>query len=148
MTKLYDGTNYYTAASTVTFPFDTWSVERIEVLKGPASVLYGEGGIGGAINVIPRRPEREQSGEVRLIAGEDSTNFIGVDYTNGIGDAAALSCRLQQQPIRQLGSTERRQQSRDAGARRFSGTSATTSFCRRGSTAASRTRCVISASPS
>ncbi len=59
VTKLYDGTHYYTAASTITFPFDTWGVERIEVLKGPSSVLYGEGGIGGAINIIPRRPQRE-----------------------------------------------------------------------------------------
>ena len=46
VTKLYDGTNYYTAFGTVTVPFDVWGVERIEVLKGPASVIYGEGGIG------------------------------------------------------------------------------------------------------
>jgi iron complex outermembrane receptor protein len=90
VTKLFDGTNYYNAAGTVTFPFDTWSIERIEVLKGPSSVLYGEGGIGGAINIIPRRPQRERSGQVRLIAGEDSTAFVGVDYTDGIGDAGAF----------------------------------------------------------
>ena len=87
MTKLYDGTNYYNAASTVTFPFDTWSVERVEVLKGPSSVLYGEGGIGGAINVIPRQPQREQSGNARVILGEDETQFIGVGYTNALGAA-------------------------------------------------------------
>ena len=90
VTKLYDGTNYYNAASTVTFPFDAWSVERVEVLKGPSSVLYGEGGIGGAINVIPRRPQRDASGDVRVIAGEDSTQFIGIDYTNALGDSAAF----------------------------------------------------------
>ncbi len=90
VTKLYDGTSYYNAAGTVTFPFDTWGVERVEVLKGPSSVLYGEGGIGGAINVIPRRPQREARGDVRLIAGEDSTQFIGLDYTNGLGDSAAF----------------------------------------------------------
>jgi iron complex outermembrane receptor protein len=90
VTKLYDGTSYYNAASTVTFPFDTWGVERVEVLKGPSSVLYGEGGIGGAINVIPRRPQRESSGDVRLIVGEDSTQFVGIDYTNALGDSAAF----------------------------------------------------------
>jgi iron complex outermembrane receptor protein len=90
VTKLYDGQNYYNAAGTVTFPFDTWSVERVEVLKGPSSVLYGEGGIGGAINVIPRRPQREQSGEVRLVAGGYGTQFVGVDYTNALGDAGAF----------------------------------------------------------
>jgi iron complex outermembrane receptor protein len=90
VTKLYDGTNYYSAASTITFPFDTWGVERVEVLKGPSSVMYGEGGIGGAINVIPRRPQRDRSGDVRVIAGEDGTQFLGLDYTNALGESAAF----------------------------------------------------------
>ena len=90
VTKLYDGSSYYTAAGTITFPFDTWGVERVEVLKGPSSVLYGEGGIGGAINVIPRRPQRSRQGDVRVIVGEDSTQFVGVDYTSALGDSAAF----------------------------------------------------------
>ena len=90
VTKLYDGTNYFTSAGTITFPFDTWGVERIEVLKGPSSVLYGEGGIGGAINIIPRRPQRERSGDVRVIMGEDSTAFVGLGYTAGLGDSTAF----------------------------------------------------------
>jgi len=89
VTKLYDGINLYNAAGTMTFPFDTWSVDRVEVLKGPASVMFGEGGIGGAINVIPRRPERDKSGEVRLIGGEDGGQFVGIDFTNALGDSAA-----------------------------------------------------------
>lgn len=54
--QLYDGLRLYVAAGTVTFPFDPWMAERIEVLRGPASVLYGEGAIGGAVNVAPRAP--------------------------------------------------------------------------------------------
>ena len=92
VTKLYDGTEYYNAASTITFPFDTWSIERIEVLKGPSSVLFGQGGIGGAINVIPRKPERDGSGAVRVLAGEDSTTFLGIDFTGPLGDT--LSYRI------------------------------------------------------
>jgi iron complex outermembrane receptor protein len=90
VTKLYDGTSYFTAAETITFPFDTWGVEQVEVLKGPSSVLYGEGGIGGAINIIPRRPQRERAGDVRVIMGQDSTAFVGLDYTAGLGDSAAF----------------------------------------------------------
>lgn len=41
--QLYDGNRMYTGMGTVTFPVDTWSVERVDVLRGPASVLYGEG---------------------------------------------------------------------------------------------------------
>ncbi len=55
--RLYDGLRQYGGIG-VTFPFDTWSVERIEVLRGPASVIYGDGAIGGVINVIPKKPTR------------------------------------------------------------------------------------------
>ena len=89
VTKLFDGTNYYNAWNTISFPFDTWSVERIEVLKGPSSVLYGEGGIGGAYNVIPKRPQQEPSGDMRVSIGEDATRFIGVGLTGGLNDSLA-----------------------------------------------------------
>jgi iron complex outermembrane receptor protein len=89
VTKLYDGTHYFTAAGTITFPFDTWGIEQIEVLKGPSSVLYGEGGIGGAINVIPRTPQFDRSAAVRLALGQDSTSFIGIDYTDALSDSVA-----------------------------------------------------------
>ncbi len=89
VTKLFDGTNYYTAAGTLTFPFDIWGVERIEILKGPSSVLYGEGGIGGAINIIPKRPQQEHGGNVRLTMGEDDTTFLGIDLTGGLTDTLA-----------------------------------------------------------
>ena len=89
VTKLYDGSNYYNAFNTITFPFDTWGIERIEVLKGPSSVLYGEGGIGGAFNVIPKRPQWEPSADLRMSTGEDDTRFIGVGLTGGLTDTLA-----------------------------------------------------------
>jgi iron complex outermembrane receptor protein len=52
--QLYDGMRLYVAAGTITFPFDPWTVDRIEALRGPASVMFGEGAIGGAINVVPK----------------------------------------------------------------------------------------------
>jgi hemoglobin/transferrin/lactoferrin receptor protein len=43
--------------------YDTFGVERIEVLKGAASVLYGTDAFGGVVNVITRNPkEREEFG--------------------------------------------------------------------------------------
>jgi iron complex outermembrane recepter protein len=54
--RLYDGTRISPGNGSVTFPFNMWSVDRIEVLHGPASVLYGEGAIGGAINIVPKKP--------------------------------------------------------------------------------------------
>lgn len=59
--QLYDDVRLYPGAGTVTFPTDPWTVERIEVLRGPASVLYGQGAIGGAVNVISKKPNAERT---------------------------------------------------------------------------------------
>lgn len=51
---LYDGL-VIGPANMTSRPRDTWNLDRIEILKGPASVLYGEGAIAGAINLPVRR---------------------------------------------------------------------------------------------
>ncbi len=89
VTKMFDGTSYYNAFNTITFPFDTWGIERIEVLKGPASVLYGEGGIGGAYNVIPKRPRQDPGGDLRVSVGENDTRFLGLGLTGGLAENLA-----------------------------------------------------------
>jgi iron complex outermembrane recepter protein len=55
--QLVDGVRLFPVAGTITFPTDPWTVDRIEVLSGPASVLYGQGALGGAVNVITRKPD-------------------------------------------------------------------------------------------
>jgi iron complex outermembrane receptor protein len=65
--QLYDGVRLFPVAGTITFPVDPWNAERIEVLSGPASVLYGQGALGGAVNVVTRAPNptrTEMSGEI------------------------------------------------------------------------------------
>lgn len=40
-------------------PVDAFLLERVEILKGPASLLWGEGAIGGAVNLVPKSPFSE-----------------------------------------------------------------------------------------
>lgn len=76
VTQLYDGVKPY-GAGALTFPFDTWSVERIEVLRGPASVIYGEGAIGGVVNIIPKKPTRGAiQQEVQIGVGSENTAHL------------------------------------------------------------------------
>jgi iron complex outermembrane receptor protein len=76
---LYDGTRLYVGSGTLTFPFDTWSAQRIEVLRGPASVMYGEGAIGGAINVISKMPLTTQRNEAEISLDTNLTRRLAVD---------------------------------------------------------------------
>jgi iron complex outermembrane receptor protein len=88
--QLFDGDQLFVGAGTVTFPFDPWTVERIEVLGGPASVLYGNGAIGGAINVVPRKPNpftREST--VRVAAGSYNTWRGAIDTSGPITNSTS-----------------------------------------------------------
>ncbi|UYC14625.1 TonB-dependent siderophore receptor [Xanthomonas campestris pv. phormiicola] len=46
--------------------FNTWNLERVEVLKGPSSVLYGQLAPGGMVNQISKTPTPDQEQVLRL----------------------------------------------------------------------------------
>lgn len=56
-----DGLQLY-STSFATWKLEPWSLERIEILRGPASTLYGGGDPGGIINAISKRPPSTFSG--------------------------------------------------------------------------------------
>jgi iron complex outermembrane receptor protein len=87
--NLYDGTRLYVGAGTITFPFDTWNVDRIEVLRGPASVLYGEGATGGVINVVPKKPTFVSINEARVALDTNLTRRAALDSGGALSDTVA-----------------------------------------------------------
>nr|WP_249137754.1 TonB-dependent siderophore receptor [Bradyrhizobium tropiciagri] len=66
------------------------AVESVEVLKGPASLLYGIMDPGGIVNTISKRPELYQHGSVTLLGSTYANNKNGadgtIDITGPIGD--------------------------------------------------------------
>ena len=64
----------------------TDQIERIEVLKGPASSLYGAEAMGGVVNIITKKSSGPLSGSVEAGVGSFKTNFQKVTMGGGITD--------------------------------------------------------------
>lgn len=64
------------------YPFmDLSAVESIELLKGPASVLYGQSAVGGVLNIVRKAPQSKQSVYARLAYG----SFYNKQATMALG---------------------------------------------------------------
>jgi len=89
ITYLFDGGRVSTPTMS-NRPQDSFNYERIEVLKGPASVLYGEGGIGGAVNFVPKQADRRSPGTEALLSyGSFGSVRAGVGTGGVLGEAGA-----------------------------------------------------------
>ena len=60
------------------------NVESIEVLKGPATGLYGMGEAGGIINLIEKKPQFEDQYQIRASVGSWDSYSIMLDATGAI----------------------------------------------------------------
>ncbi|MGH6860675.1 MAG: TonB-dependent siderophore receptor, partial [Phyllobacterium sp.] len=67
------------------FYIDSFGIERIDVLKGPASVLYGGSNPGGIVNYISKRPTGERLRYVETGINSYGNGYLGFD----IGDKAS-----------------------------------------------------------
>lgn len=65
------------------------NISSIEVLKGPATGLYGMGSGGGIINLIEKKPEYESSRELRATLGQWNTYGLMFDATGALTENSA-----------------------------------------------------------
>ncbi|WP_143093309.1 TonB-dependent siderophore receptor [Polaromonas sp. OV174] len=69
---------------------DTFNVERIEVLRGAASMLFGRGSTGGIINQVSKQPRLITEHEVNATLGTDGYQRYQGDFNFKLADDAAL----------------------------------------------------------
>ena len=67
----------------------TTNIESVEVLKGPATGLYGMGSAGGIINLIEKKPQYDEAFEVRTVVGQWGNYGVMLDATAALTDSAA-----------------------------------------------------------
>ena len=70
------------------------NVERLEVLRGPASVLFGEGTLGGTVNIVTKQPLREPFYEVTAGVGSFSDYRGAFDFSGPLNESETVLYRL------------------------------------------------------
>lgn len=73
---------------------DLSNVERVEVLKGPASVLFGQGDPGGLVNIVTKKPQRDFGANGSLEVGSFDYRRGEADVTGPLDAGGSLTARL------------------------------------------------------
>ncbi|AFT70262.1 TonB-dependent siderophore receptor family protein 6 [Alloalcanivorax dieselolei B5] len=73
---------------------EPYAMERIEMLKGPASVLYGNAAPGGIVNMVSKLPQSKTSRELKVQAGSFDRKQLAGDFTGALTKDGSLSYRV------------------------------------------------------
>jgi catecholate siderophore receptor len=69
---------------------DTFNLDRLEVLRGSASMLFGRGSTGGAVNQVSKQPRTIDENEVAVTVGNHNYRRVTGDFNLQTGENAAL----------------------------------------------------------
>ena len=89
-----DGLKQLSAGTYGSWNDDMDSLDSIEVLKGPASVLYGQGRPGGVVNVVSKRPSLDQVNSLGIGYGSYQRRQLSADIGGALNEDQSLLYRL------------------------------------------------------
>ncbi|WP_447761786.1 TonB-dependent siderophore receptor [Sphingopyxis panaciterrae] len=69
---------------------DPYNFSRVEIVRGPASVLFGQGSIGGIVNLVSKTPDFTTRGEINLVYGSDDRKEVLGDVNLALADNLAV----------------------------------------------------------
>ncbi|MDX5630040.1 MULTISPECIES: TonB-dependent siderophore receptor [unclassified Brenneria] len=92
--RFLDGLSYGNTAASQNGSVEPWLLERVEVVRGPASVLYGQVSPGGLINMISKRPTTENIRKIQFKTGDDHLAQAALDLGGKLNDEGTLFYRL------------------------------------------------------
>lgn len=73
---------------------ETWDLERVALLRGPASSVYGQTPPGGLLDMVSRRPQSDRRSEVQLQVGSYQRKQISFDSTGPLDDQGTFLYRV------------------------------------------------------
>lgn len=89
-----DGLQLRNSGSWGVWQTENHGTERLEVLRGPASILYGQNGPGGLVNVVSKRPTEVTQREVQLQVGDHALRQLSADFSGPVDEEGKLLYRL------------------------------------------------------
>ncbi|HZF45069.1 MAG TPA: TonB-dependent siderophore receptor, partial [Sphingomonadaceae bacterium] len=66
------------------------NIERVEVLKGPSGVLYGQSAVGGIVSIITKQPMEEGAASMAVTLGSYDQKVLTLDATTGLAPGLAI----------------------------------------------------------
>nr|WP_233594358.1 TonB-dependent siderophore receptor [Citrobacter koseri] len=92
--KFLDGLSFGATASSQTGTVDPWLLERVELVRGPASVLFGQVNPGGLISMTSKRPTSEPIHKVQFSTGNRDLAEGAFDFGGPLSDDGRVLYRL------------------------------------------------------
>lgn len=75
-------------------PIETYGLERLEILRGPASVLYGQSPPGGMVNAVSKRPSEQAIREIGVEYGSYDRKQVKADIGGALDSAGIWTYRV------------------------------------------------------